>query len=100
MDLSVPNKFSTQQGLNLLEYNFLLSANDLKTKNYTHNFLTSKFTEDQIFDLLLPDQPVRSFNTTIQFATSAAADLTGGYLTMGKNNSPLTSLAFFSTLRR
>ena len=98
LDLSVPNKFSTQQGLNLLEYNFLLSANDLKSKNYTHNFLTSRFTEDQIFDLLLPEPAVRSFNTTIQFATSAADDDTGGYLTMGKNNSPLTSLAFFSKL--
>ena len=38
LDLSIPQEFATQQGLNLLEYNFLLSAYDTKTKNFTTNF--------------------------------------------------------------
>ena len=94
LDLNVPGKFTTQQGLELYEYEFLLSANDIKNKNYTTNYLTYTKTEAEIFDLNLPQNiENNSITTTIQFGASA-----NGYLTVDKNNTSLSSIAFLSPL--
>lgn len=47
LDKSIVN---TQQGLSLLQYNFLLSANDCVIKNYTNNYLTFLYTQANIVD--------------------------------------------------
>lgn len=93
LDLSIPREFSTQQGMKLLEYNFLLSAHDIKQKNFTTNFLTSKFQEDQIFDLKLPSDINRAFNTTLQFNQSADC-----FVTIDKNFGTTRADVFFSVL--
>ena len=97
LDLSTPKKFITQQGIELLEYNFLLSANDVKTKNYTTNYLTSPKTEDEIFDLLIPEPLDGSTSTTLQWALPGRSGNVS-YLTIEKNLSSLSSLAYFSSL--
>ena len=97
LDLSVPNAFITQQGIQLLEYDFLLSANDVKTKNFTTNYLTSPKTEDEIFDLVIPEALDGSTSTTIQWTMPQRSGQVSN-LTIDKNQSSLSSLAFFSTL--
>ena len=94
LDLSVPNKFNTQQGLNLLEYNFLLSANDVKNKNYTTNYLTSPKTENEIFDLNLPQGLNTAIPGTIQFYDADRPM----FLNIGKTNSNLSAAAFITPL--
>lgn len=86
LDLSIPSQFSTLQGMSLLEYNFLLSANDLLNKNYTTTYLTNPQTEQDIFDLNQPEDISNSFATTLQFDNNSA-----GYLTIDRNNSTLSS---------
>ena len=49
----------TQQGNTLLEYNFLLSANDCNIKNYTNNYLTFNFNQKDIFEVIQP-QPINN----------------------------------------
>ena len=92
LDLSVPSEFSTLQGMSLLEYNFLLSANDLLNKNFTTAYLTSPQTEQQIFDLNQPEDISNSFATTLQFGGLAA-----GYLTITRNNTTLSSAPSVTT---
>ena len=86
LDLSIPSQFSTLQGMSLLEYNFLLSANDVVNKNYTTTYLTNPQTEQDIFDLNQPEEISNSFATTLQFGNIAA-----GYLTIARNNTTLSS---------
>lgn len=93
LDLSIPNEFASQQGASFLEYNFLLSANDVKNKNYTSNYLTFPQTEQGIFDLNLPEDVNDSVATTLQFSLSSDR-----YLTIDKNNTSLSSSIFFSSL--
>tara|TARA_R110000851_G_scaffold75122_2_gene165668 strand:- start:2542 stop:6177 length:3636 start_codon:yes stop_codon:yes gene_type:complete len=93
LDLSIPGKFTSQQGASFLEYNFLLSANDVKNKNYTTNYLTSPLTEQGAFDLKLPEPINDSIATTLKFSLSSDR-----YLTIDKNNTSLSSSAFFSIL--
>ena len=93
LDLSIPGKFTSQQGASFLEYNFLLSANDVKNKNYTSNYLTSPLTEQGAFDLVLPEPINDSIATTLKFSLSSDR-----YLTINKNNNSLSSSAFFSAL--
>ena len=93
LDLSIPGKFTSQQGASFLEYNFLLSANDVKNKNYTTNYLTSPLTEQGAFDLKLPETINDSIATTLKFSLSSDR-----YLTIDKNNTSLSSSAFFSIL--
>ena len=92
LDLSIPSPFTTQQGMSLLEYNFLLSANDLLNKNYTTTYLTNPQTEQDIFDLNQPEEILNSFATTLQFGDSPA-----GYLTIDRNNSTLSSVQSVTT---
>ena len=92
LDLSIPNPFATQQGMSLLEYNFLLSANDVLNKNYTTTYLTNPQTEQDIFDLNQPEEIVNSFATTLQFGDNPA-----GYLTIDRNNSTLSSVQSVTT---
>ena len=92
LDLSVPNEFNTQQGMNLLEYNFLLSSNDILNKNYSTTYLTNAQTEQDIFDLNIPEDVSSSFATTLQFGDSDA-----GYLTIDRNSSTLSSAATVTT---
>lgn len=70
LNLNIPDKFLTQQGSSFLEYSFLLSANDVKNKNYTSNYLTSPQTEHDIISLAFPDSLRDSINTTLQFSLS------------------------------
>ena len=100
LDLSTPNKFITQQGIELLEYDFLLSANDVRVKNYTANFLTSPKREDQIFDLIIPEPLDNSTSTTLQwgYRLDEVHLSASSYLTIDKNLSSLSSLAYFSPL--
>ncbi len=92
LDLSIPSQFSTLQGMSLLEYNFLLSANDVLNKNYTTTYLTNLQTEQDIFDLNQPEEISNSFATTLQFDNSVA-----GFLTIDRNNSTLSSAASVTT---
>lgn len=92
LDLSIPSEFSTLQGMNLMEYNFLLSANDLLNKNFTTTYLTSPQTEQDIFDLNQPEDISNSFATTLQFG-----DLPAGYLTITRNNTTLSSTPSVTT---
>ena len=92
LDLSIPSQFSTLQGMSLLEYNFLLSANDVLNKNYTTTYLTDTKTEQDIFDLNQPEEISSSFATTLQFGNIAA-----GYLTIDRNNSTLSSAQSVTT---
>ena len=87
LDLSIPSPFTTQQGMSLLEYNFLLSANDLLNKNYTTTYLTNPQTEQDIFDLNQPEDISNSFATTLVFG-----DLPAGFLTIDRNNTTLSSV--------
>ena len=91
LDLSIPSEFTTVQGMNLMEHNFLLSANDILNKNYTTTYLTNPKTEQDIFDLNQPEEISNTFATTVHFANEPA-----GYLTIDKNNSTLSSAASVS----
>jgi hypothetical protein len=93
LDLSIPNAYASQQGASFLEYNFLLSANDVKNKNYTSNYLTYPQEERAVFDLNLPENVNDSVATTLQFSLSSDR-----YLTVDKNNTSLSSSIFFSSL--
>ena len=92
LDLSIPSQFSTLQGMSLLEYDFLLSANDVLNKNYTTTYLTSPQTEQDVFDLNQPEEITNSFATTLQFGGGSS-----GYLTIDRNNSTLSSAQSVTT---
>lgn len=97
LDLGVPKKYASQQGLNLTQYAFLLSANDVKNKNYTTNYLTDTKTEDAIFDLNTLDTVSSKFITTVKFPTNTYSNREE-FLTIDKNNTSLSSSAFLSPL--
>lgn len=88
VDLSVPGEFASQQGAKFIEYNFLLSANDIKNKNYTTSFLTDTKTEEDIFDLLLPENLNDTFTSSIRLSSDK-------FLTIGKNESSSSSTVNF-----
>jgi hypothetical protein len=90
LDLAIPAKYATQQGASFLEYNFLTSLNDVKTKNYTVNYLTDTKTEPNIFDLNFDENVNNSFITTLKFDNDD-----NKYLTINKDG---TSLSSFTTL--
>lgn len=92
LDLNVPNKYISQQGTSFLEYKFLLSANDIKNKNYTSNILTDTKEEGDIFDLNFDQNISNSFISTIKFPG------TDKYLTIMKNNSALSASVALSAL--
>lgn len=93
LDLNVPAKYSTQQGNNFLEYDFLVNSNDVKIKNYTTNFLTDTKTEEDIFDLKFNSSLNNSFITTIQFDDKADQ-----YLTLNKTGTSLSGYTALSAL--
>ncbi len=90
LDLTVPGAYSSQQGLLVREYSFLTSANDVKNKNYSTSYLTSLKSEANIFDLRLPELLNDTFSTTLTLSADA-------FLTISKNETSLSSTAFFST---
>ena len=92
LDLSIPSEFTSQQGVSFIEYNFLLSANDVKNNNYTTNYLTSPLTEQDVFDLKLPEPINDSIVTTLKFGLSSR------YLTVGGTSLDDRSLVYFSPL--
>lgn len=93
LDLNIPNKYIAQQGTSFLEYNFLLSANDVKNKNYTSNYLTDLKEESNIFDLNFNQNINDTFISTIKFGGDD-----NKYLTIMKNNSALSAGVALSAL--
>ena len=91
LDLSVPSFFTSREGASLYEYGFLLSANDVKNKNYTTNFLTYKNKEEDIFDLNFNQPLNNSIVTPLQFSLSS-----NRFLCIDANNSTLSCSTFLS----
>lgn len=81
--------FLTQQGNSLIEYNFLLSANDCIIKNYTNNYLTFNYTKEDIFDKKVPEQLNNSLITQMSITSASSTR----YLTLVPNGLSSTSQA-------
>jgi hypothetical protein len=89
LKLNIPAKFATQQGMTFLSYAFLQNVNDVKTKNYTLNYLTSPQTEENLFSFKCPCNLKDSIITTLQFSLSSDR-----YLNLVSNNADPSNVSF------